>query len=96
LSPLVVAIGLDSFDPERFEVWSKEGHLPHLDRLRREGAYCRLGNPSWYRAEQGWSVDCSKDSSTSFRSARCHSASGTGARLWMRTSASGGAVIRRI
>jgi predicted AlkP superfamily phosphohydrolase/phosphomutase len=56
LSPLVVAIGLDSFDPERFEVWSKEGHLPHLDRLRREGAYCRLGNPSWYRAEQGWTT----------------------------------------
>lgn len=55
-APPVIAIGLDSFDPPRFESWSKAGLLPHLEGIRRRGAYGRLSNPSWYRAEQGWTT----------------------------------------
>ncbi len=50
----VIAIGLDSTDPQLLECWMKEGHLPNLRRLRKQGSYGRVQNIEHYRAETPW------------------------------------------
>ncbi|MGF1496344.1 MAG: alkaline phosphatase family protein [Elainellaceae cyanobacterium] len=40
----VIAIGLDAADPELLERWISEGHLPHLDRLRRQSGNGEIRN----------------------------------------------------
>ncbi|MEK6248665.1 MAG: hypothetical protein N2C12_10830, partial [Planctomycetales bacterium] len=40
----VIAIGMDSADPELLNRWMSEGKLPHLNRLRQSGSYCPLEN----------------------------------------------------
>ena len=47
----VIAIGLDATDPVLLETWMDAGHLPALDRLRRQGAYGRLTTFDYCRAE---------------------------------------------
>jgi predicted AlkP superfamily phosphohydrolase/phosphomutase len=47
----VVVIGLDAADPVLLEGWLDRGLLPNLARLRREGAYGRLANFEYCRAE---------------------------------------------
>jgi predicted AlkP superfamily phosphohydrolase/phosphomutase len=44
----VVALGLDSADPERLEAWFAAGHLPNLRRLRAQGMFCRFENTVRY------------------------------------------------
>lgn len=56
MTPCVIAIGLDSAEPALVEQWADAGYLPTIARLRSEGAYCRLRNPGWYRAEQAWTT----------------------------------------
>ena len=50
----VIAIGLDSTDPQLLERWMKEGYLPNLRRLRQQGTYGRVQNTEYYRAETPW------------------------------------------
>ncbi|MGK7910932.1 MAG: alkaline phosphatase family protein [Synechococcus sp.] len=40
----VIAIGLDSADPNLMEQWISEGHLPNLQKLIEEGTYGRIRN----------------------------------------------------
>lgn len=40
----IIAIGLDSADPEVLEAWMDQGYLPTLNRLRQQGIYSRLRN----------------------------------------------------
>ena len=40
----VLFIALDAAEATLFERWADEGHLPTFARLRREGAWARLGN----------------------------------------------------
>ncbi|WP_250125018.1 alkaline phosphatase family protein [Chroococcidiopsis sp. CCMEE 29] len=47
----VIAIGLDAADPSLLETWMSQGHLKNLRRLRAQGAYTRLNNLDYYRAE---------------------------------------------
>jgi predicted AlkP superfamily phosphohydrolase/phosphomutase len=47
----VIAIGLDAADPVLLERWLDAGFLPHLARLRKEGAYGRLSALDYCRAE---------------------------------------------
>ena len=46
--PRVLLIGLDGFEPSLAERWMRGGRLPHLARLRAEGAYlpCRSTQPA--------------------------------------------------
>lgn len=52
----VVAIGLDAADPVLLEQWMDQGHLPNLQALSREGAYGRLTNLGYYKAETPWTT----------------------------------------
>lgn len=52
----VLAIGLDAADPELLERWMAEGHLPHLARICRKGAYGQLVNTVQYA---GGTRECS-------------------------------------
>ncbi|MGE0449363.1 MAG: alkaline phosphatase family protein [Vicinamibacterales bacterium] len=47
----VIAIGLDAADPQLIEEWMQQGHLPTLSALRDRGAYTRLRNFDYCRAE---------------------------------------------
>jgi predicted AlkP superfamily phosphohydrolase/phosphomutase len=47
----VIAIGLDAADPLLLERWMDAGQLPQLAQLRRDGAYTRLANFEYCRAE---------------------------------------------
>ncbi|MEB3360075.1 MAG: alkaline phosphatase family protein [Synechococcales bacterium] len=40
----VIAIGLDSADPQLLERWIAEGHLPYLEKLRQQGGYGEIRN----------------------------------------------------
>ncbi|MEL7083207.1 MAG: alkaline phosphatase family protein [Cyanobacteria bacterium P01_A01_bin.3] len=40
----VIAIGLDSADPDLMEQWIAEGHLPNLQKLIQDGTYGRIRN----------------------------------------------------
>ncbi len=50
----VIAIGLDAADPVLVEEWMAAGHLPNLAALRANGAYGRLENIGYYKAETPW------------------------------------------
>lgn len=52
----VIAIGLDAADPQLLETWMAQGHLPHLNQLRQQGAYGRLDNLEYYKAETPWTT----------------------------------------
>lgn len=52
----VIAIGLDAADPSLIETWMSQGHLKNLSRLRERGAYARLNNFEYYRAETPWTT----------------------------------------
>ncbi|MBW4519068.1 MAG: alkaline phosphatase family protein [Scytolyngbya sp. HA4215-MV1] len=52
----VVAIGLDAADPHLIETWMAQGYLKNLRRLREQGAYARLKNFDYYRAETPWTT----------------------------------------
>ena len=52
----VIAIGLDAAEPSLVEKWMADGHLPNLQRLRDQGAYTRLNNFEYYRAETPWTT----------------------------------------
>ncbi len=52
----VIAIGLDAAEPPVIERWLAEGHLPTLRRLREQGAYGRIQNFDYYRAETPWTT----------------------------------------
>jgi len=52
----VIAIGLDAADPELLERWMSQGHLQNLRRLRSQGAFARLNNIDYYRAETPWTT----------------------------------------
>jgi predicted AlkP superfamily phosphohydrolase/phosphomutase len=52
----VIAIGLDSADPNLLEGWMSQGYLKNLRRLREQGAYARLKTFEWYRAETPWTT----------------------------------------
>jgi len=53
---VLIAIGLDSADPELIDRWANAGHLPHISRLREGGAYCPLRGPELYLSEQAWTL----------------------------------------
>ena len=53
---MLIAIGLDSADPDLIDQWATAGHLPHISRLREEGAYCPLRGPDQYLSEQAWTL----------------------------------------
>ena len=40
----VIAIGIDSADPDLVEQWMAEGHLPNLQKLMQAGSYGRIRN----------------------------------------------------
>ncbi|MFB2938281.1 alkaline phosphatase family protein [Aerosakkonemataceae cyanobacterium BLCC-F154] len=50
----VIAIGLDSAEPELIEKWMSEGHLKNLASLKQQGAYGRLVNMEYYKGESAW------------------------------------------
>ncbi|NET39558.1 MAG: nucleotide pyrophosphatase [Cyanothece sp. SIO1E1] len=52
----VIAIGLDAADPTLLEDWMSKGHLKNLQRLQEEGAYGRLTNIEYYKAETPWTT----------------------------------------
>ncbi|MBE7382997.1 MAG: alkaline phosphatase family protein [Leptolyngbya sp. SIO1E4] len=52
----VIAIGLDAADPVLLEQWMSQGHLKNLQRLREQGAYGRLTNLEYYKAETPWTT----------------------------------------
>ena len=52
----VIAIGLDAADPVLLEGWMSQGHLKNLQRLRQKGAYGRLTNLEYYKAETPWTT----------------------------------------
>lgn len=52
----VIAIGLDAADPNLLETWMSQGYLPNLKRLRDQGAYGRLSNIDYYKAETPWTT----------------------------------------
>ena len=52
----VVAIGIDAGDPVLIDRLMALGQLPNLSRLRRAGAYGRLENLHFYRAETAWTM----------------------------------------
>ncbi|MBD2103617.1 alkaline phosphatase family protein [Leptolyngbya sp. FACHB-261] len=52
----VIAIGMDAADPALLEAWMSQGHLKNLSRLRAQGAYTRLSNFHYYRAETPWTT----------------------------------------
>ncbi|MBD2103245.1 alkaline phosphatase family protein [Leptolyngbya sp. FACHB-261] len=52
----VIAIGLDAADPTLLENWMSQGYLQNLNRLREQGAYTRLKNIDYYRAETPWTT----------------------------------------
>ena len=53
---MLIAIGLDSADPDLLETWAARGYLPHIAALRAEGAYCPLTGPNLYLSEQAWTL----------------------------------------
>lgn len=52
----VIAIGIDAADPLLMENWMSQGYLKNLSRLRERGAYTRLKNFDYYRAETPWTT----------------------------------------
>ncbi|MBO0348441.1 alkaline phosphatase family protein [Phormidium pseudopriestleyi FRX01] len=52
----VIAIGLDAADPELLETWMNQGYLGHLKQLKDRGAYGRLTNLEYYKAETPWTT----------------------------------------
>lgn len=56
MSKPVIAIGLDAADPTIMEQWMAEGHLPNITAVRDRGAYGRLENLEYYRAETPWTT----------------------------------------
>lgn len=52
----VIAIGLDAADPVLLEKWMSQGYLKNLNRLRNMGAYGRLTNIKYYKAETPWTT----------------------------------------
>ena len=52
----VIAIGLDAADPVLLETWMSQGYLKNLQHLREMGAYGRLNNLEYYKAETPWTT----------------------------------------
>lgn len=52
----VIAIGLDAANPELLEHWMSQGHLKNLQGLQSKGAFGRLSNINYYRAETPWTT----------------------------------------
>ncbi len=52
----VIAIGLDAAEPELLETWMNQGYLTHLKQLKDRGAYGRLTNLEYYKAETPWTT----------------------------------------
>jgi hypothetical protein len=53
---MLIAIGLDSPDPQLVEMWAGQGQLPNIARLREQSAYCSLRGPDLYLSEQAWTL----------------------------------------
>ena len=51
----VVIVGLDGQDPELTEKWMNEGLLPNFSRLRKSGAFARLGTTLPAESPVAWS-----------------------------------------
>ena len=68
----VIAIGLDAAEPPVIERWLAEGHLPTLRRLREQGAYGRIQNFDYYRAETPWTTFFGVTATTLIPSAACN------------------------
>ena len=56
MSNKVIAIGLDAAPPELIFEWMSRGELPHLKRLRDQGALASLKNIEYYKAETPWTT----------------------------------------
>lgn len=56
MSGPVIAIGLDSGDPDVCNRWMEQGHLKNLARLRERGTYVPLVNIPFAAAEAGWTT----------------------------------------
>ncbi|PIG95294.1 alkaline phosphatase family protein [Gloeocapsopsis sp. IPPAS B-1203] len=52
----VIAIGLDAAEPALIEQWISQGYLKNLRSLKEQGAYNRLHNFNYYRAETPWTT----------------------------------------
>ncbi|NES04236.1 MAG: nucleotide pyrophosphatase [Okeania sp. SIO2F4] len=52
----VIAIGLDAGDPVLIEKWMSQGYLKNLQRFKQQGAYGRLTNMNYYKAETPWTT----------------------------------------
>jgi len=52
----VIAIGLDSADPDLYERFMADGHLKNLRRLRERGCYVPMSNIEFSAAEAGWTT----------------------------------------
>src|SRR5688572_26109057 len=53
-SPRVVVIGLDSYDPDLLERWSRDGRLPFLTSLMESGSWTRLLSTSAILSNEPW------------------------------------------
>jgi predicted AlkP superfamily phosphohydrolase/phosphomutase len=56
VKPSVIAIGLDAADPVLLDDWMDQGYLSNLKQLRERGAYGRLTNLEYYKAETPWTT----------------------------------------
>ena len=52
----VIAIGLDAAEPSLLEKWMSQGYLTNLKNLKKNGAYGRLTNLDYYKAETPWTT----------------------------------------
>ena len=52
----VIAIGLDAAEPSLLETWMSQGYLTNLKSLQEHGAYGRLTNLDYYKAETPWTT----------------------------------------
>lgn len=50
----IIVIGLDSFDPDLFQMWSKEGRLPFMTSLMESGAWARLLSTRGLFSDSPW------------------------------------------
>jgi predicted AlkP superfamily phosphohydrolase/phosphomutase len=53
-APRVMVIGLDSADADLIEQWCDEGYLPHLQSLRQQGTWGKLGTTAEVMHVSAW------------------------------------------
>lgn len=52
--PRLLAVVLESMEPDLLEQWCREGHLPTIDALRKRGTWVRLASPSYISSGCAW------------------------------------------